>query len=141
MGKIYDESEIKNVAAWVWQTIQPGKVVALYGDMGSGKTTLVHAICDYLKVEDTVSSPTFSIINEYAFEEDGQQQTIYHMDLYRIKDEAEAIMAGVEDCLYSGSYCFVEWPEQAPNLLPAETVKVFISVAGDQKRRIEIEEK
>lgn len=141
MAKVYGESEIHDIAAWLWQQIQPYNVIALYGEMGSGKTTLVHALCDYLGVKDAVSSPTFSIINEYAFEDEGKPQTIFHIDLYRLKDEEEAIRAGVEDCFYSEAYCFVEWPERAPNLFPENVLKVFISIAEGGKRRIRLEGK
>ena len=141
MQKIYSETEIKNVAEWLWLQIQPHKVIALHGEMGTGKTTLVHALCDHLGVQDAVSSPTFSIINEYEFEKDNEPQTIYHIDLYRLKDEEEAVRTGVEDTLFSGAYCFVEWPEIAPEIFPEETLHVFMSLAEDGKRRIEIDGK
>ncbi len=138
MQKTYDETDIQQTAEWLWQQIPPQKVIALHGEMGTGKTTLVHALCDQLKVADTVSSPTFSIINEYEFEQEDKPQIIYHIDLYRLKDEAEAIRTGVEDCLYSGSYCFVEWPERAPALFPADTLHIYISLADNGKRNIKI---
>ena len=141
MQKIYSETEINDVAAWLWQQIQQYKGIALNGEMGTGKTTLVHALCDHLGVADAVSSPTFSIINEYAFEKGGEAQTIYHIDLYRLKDEEEAVRTGVEDTLFSGAYCFVEWPEIAPDIFPEETLHLFISLTEDGKRRIEIERK
>lgn len=141
MQKTYSEGEIHEAAAWLWQQIQPQKIVALHGDMGAGKTTLVHAICVHLDVRDTVSSPTFSIINEYEFEKDGKDQSIYHIDLYRLKDGEEAIRAGIEDCLYSNALCFVEWPERAPEIFPENTRHVFITLAEEGKRRIEIQEK
>lgn len=141
MQKTYSEDEIKEVAAWLWQQMHPYKVVALHGQMGTGKTTLVHALCDHLSVQDAVSSPTFSIINEYAFETEGKQETIYHIDLYRLKDEEEAVRTGVEDTLFSSAYCFVEWPEIAPEILPDDTLHVFINLADDGKRNIKIDGK
>ncbi|MFV0604444.1 MAG: tRNA (adenosine(37)-N6)-threonylcarbamoyltransferase complex ATPase subunit type 1 TsaE [Niabella sp.] len=138
MQKVYSLAAIKETASWLWQQIQPHKVIALHGNMGTGKTTLVHALCDYLGVEDAVSSPTFSIINEYEFEYQHKSQLIYHIDLYRLQNEEEAIRAGIEDCLYSGSYCFVEWPEKAAGLFPQNTLPVFISLAGNGDRLIEI---
>ncbi len=138
MQKTYSEAELKEVAAWLWQLMPPHKVAALHGQMGTGKTTLVHALCDHLNVQDAVSSPTFSIINEYAFEEEGKQQTIYHIDLYRLKDEEEAVRTGVEDTLFSGAYCFVEWPEIAPEILPENTLHVFITLTDGGKRHIKI---
>ena len=108
------------------------KVFAFHGEMGAGKTTFIHALCDVLKVKGNVSSPTFSIINEY----DAADQLVYHIDLYRIKDDEEALRAGVEDCLFSGNYCFVEWPEKAPSIFPDETVHVSIRVVDPQTRTI-----
>jgi len=101
--------------------------------MGAGKTTFIHALCDALEVEDSISSPTFSIINQYRTA-DGQ--TIYHMDLYRIKDENEAINAGVEDCLFGGDICLVEWPEKAAGIFPEETLHVTISSLDDITRKL-----
>ena len=135
--KNYALGEIKLAAQWLLGQIKDRRVVALHGDMGAGKTTLVSAVCDLLQVEDAVSSPTFSIINEYGYR-DGN---LYHIDLYRLKDEEEAIRTGVEDCLYSGDYCFVEWPDRAPGLFPPETLHVYINLEDDTHRRIKIGQK
>lgn len=130
--------QINTVARECWAAI-PGKtVLAFYGQMGAGKTTFIHALCDAKGVKDVVGSPTFSIINEYAYEEDGQQRVLYHMDLYRLKDEEEAQRAGVEDCLYSGHICLVEWPEKAPGLFPDDTVSIHIELVDTQTRRLKI---
>jgi tRNA threonylcarbamoyladenosine biosynthesis protein TsaE len=126
--------DIHRVAKDFWASVNGSPVVALHGQMGAGKTTFVHALCDAKKVVSTVGSPTFSIINEYSY--DGG--IIYHIDLYRLKDEEEAIRAGVEDCLYSGSICFVEWPERIPNLFPENTVHAYIKVVNTQERKLEI---
>jgi ATPase, YjeE family len=109
------------------------KVFALHGEMGAGKTTFIHALCEVMQVKDNISSPTFSIINQYNTA-DGK--LIYHMDLYRIKDENEAVQAGVEDCLYSGNTCFVEWPDKAPALFPDDTLHITITSAGDNTRKL-----
>jgi tRNA threonylcarbamoyladenosine biosynthesis protein TsaE len=103
--------------------------------MGAGKTTFIHALCEVMNVTDAISSPTFSIINHYKT---AAEQTIYHMDLYRIKDENEAINAGVEDCLYSGNICFVEWPEKAPGVFPDETLYITISSVNDNTRKLKL---
>ncbi len=89
--------------------------------------------------KDHIGSPTFSLINEYRFVEGGITRSIFHIDLYRLKDEEEAMNAGVEDCLYSGNVCFVEWPEKAPSLLPDYTVHVYMYPVNDQLRRLKIE--
>ena len=111
------------------------KVLAFHGEMGAGKTTLIHAVCDALNVKDTISSPTFSIINQYNT---SNGETIYHMDLYRIKDENEAVNAGVEDCLYSGNLCLVEWPEKATGIFPDNTLHITISSVDDNIRKLKL---
>ncbi len=111
------------------------KVFALHGEMGAGKTTFIHALCEAMQVEDVITSPTFSIINQYKTT---SGQTVYHMDLYRIKDENEAINAGVEDCLYSGNICLVEWPEKAPGIFPDDTLHVSIISVDDNTRKLQI---
>lgn len=135
MDVIFTLENINDAAKTFLQTIGNKKVIALHGQMGAGKTTFVHAICDVLKVKDTTSSPTFSIINEYN-SADGE--IIYHLDLYRLKDDQEAINAGVEDCFYSGNLCLVEWPEITPALFPDDTVDCYLSVLGENERRLEI---
>lgn len=107
--------------------------IALHGEMGAGKTTFVHALCTQLGVQGEVNSPTFSIINEYTTT---ANVTIYHIDLYRLKDEEEALQAGVEDCFNSADYCFVEWPEKAPYLFPANTIHLYISTINLNTRKL-----
>ncbi|WP_374166023.1 tRNA (adenosine(37)-N6)-threonylcarbamoyltransferase complex ATPase subunit type 1 TsaE [Arcticibacter sp. MXS-1] len=100
------------------------RVFLFYGEMGAGKTTLIKQLCALLGSEDTASSPTFSIVNEYK----SGGGVIFHFDFYRLKDESEAMDLGYEDYFYSGNYCFVEWPEKIPNLLPESYVEVAITV-------------
>jgi len=109
-------------------------VYAFHGNMGTGKTTFIHALCETLGVKDVISSPTFSIINQY---ETKTGESIYHIDLYRLKNEQEAILTGVEECLYSGKICFVEWPDIAPGIFPDTTLHIHISVIGEEMRKIE----
>jgi tRNA threonylcarbamoyladenosine biosynthesis protein TsaE len=131
----YNLSEIKKVARQLWGEYSSKKIWALQATMGSGKTTFIHALCDILKVSDVVGSPTFAIINEYASDIAG---TIFHMDWYRIKDEEEAVQAGCEDCIESGVYCFIEWPEKFPQLLPENTLHILLEAISNSERRITI---
>ena len=108
------------------------RVFAFYGKMGAGKTTFIKAICETLGVEDVVTSPTFAIVNEYK----APQGAVYHFDFYRIKNLREAYDIGCEEYFYSGSPCFVEWPELVEELLPEDTVKVQIEVREDGAREV-----
>jgi len=106
----------------------------IHGEMGAGKTTFIHALCKELGVTDIVTSPTFSIINEYNII---GGKIVYHMDLYRLKNDQEAVNAGVEDCLYSGNLCVVEWPDRAPAVFPDQTLHIYISLIGEEMRKIQ----
>ncbi|MCU0404917.1 MAG: tRNA (adenosine(37)-N6)-threonylcarbamoyltransferase complex ATPase subunit type 1 TsaE [Chitinophagaceae bacterium] len=110
-----------------------GNVIALYGPMGAGKTTLTSALIRQLGCPDIANSPTFSIINQYR---DPSNQPVYHMDWYRLRDAEEAIGAGVEDALYSGHLCIVEWPEIAEGLLPGNSLRLHIEPVDEMTRRI-----
>lgn len=116
-----------------------GKVFAFEGGMGAGKTTFITALCHAKGVKSPVSSPTFSLINEYSYTGNEGSHPIYHIDLYRIKNEQEAVDAGIEDCLYSGNICFVEWPQKAPNILPENTVHIYIEVLSENTRLLKID--
>lgn len=133
----YSLDEIDNIAARIWQEAYEVRIIALHGQMGAGKTTFIQALCRAKKVSSSVSSPTFSVINEYLY----PQGIIYHIDLYRLKDEEEAIRTGVEDCLYSGHICLVEWPERAPHLFDGMALHVFVETINDYTRRITFDNK
>lgn len=134
MVVIFSLDEIRQVAKQMLDQAGDSRVWAFHGSMGAGKTTLIEAICREAGVEDVMSSPTFSIINEYRTR---QGRTVYHMDLYRLSGEEEAIRAGVEECLYSGDLCLVEWPEKAPGIFPAGTFHCHISPEAEGKRKLE----
>ena len=114
---------------------KPNKVVLFNGLMGAGKTTFIKSLCKQLGVEDVTSSPTFSLVNEYEMP-DGKR--IYHFDLYRINSEIEALDMGIEEYLYSGNWCFIEWPEKIPNLLPENVTTVTIRETENGDRALEI---
>jgi tRNA threonylcarbamoyladenosine biosynthesis protein TsaE len=133
MDAIFGLEQIRQVAAAVWKEGKKHKVWAFHAEMGTGKTTFIHALCEVLGVSGAVSSPTFAIINEYNSHEAG---VIYHMDWYRLKDEEEAVNAGVEDCLLSGHLCLVEWPDKAEGLLPTDTYHIRMETLDAATRRI-----
>ena len=114
------------------------KVFALYGEMGAGKTTFVKAICEALGVTDTITSPTFAIVNEYHAETTGN--SIFHFDFYRINKIEEAYDFGYEDYFFSGNICFIEWPERVDPLLPDDCVRITITVDEDESRNVRIDE-
>ena len=129
---------IHKVAKEFWKATEGKTVFAFHGAMGAGKTTFIHALCDAKEIKDVVGSPTFSIINEYAYDCEGTKRALFHMDLYRVKDEEEALRAGVEDALFSGNICLVEWPDRAPGIFPDHTVHVHIEALDDKTRRLKI---
>ena len=132
---------IKEVATRFWKTAGGKKVFAFHGEMGAGKTTLIHALCDVKGVRGPVTSPTFSLINEYSYTEDGVEKKLFHLDLYRLKDEEEAARAGIEDCLYSDNICLVEWPEKAPGIFPPDTLHIYIEIMDSAYRKLGIDNK
>lgn len=112
------------------------KIFAFYGEMGAGKTTFIKALCSELNSLDVVTSPTFTLVNEYLTE---GENYIYHFDFYRIKKLEEAYDFGFEEYLDSDNYCFIEWPERIESLLPESHIKVRISVGDDQSRTIDLQ--
>ena len=117
------------------ELLDKGRIFAFYGKMGSGKTTFIKSICEELGVEDSINSPTFAIVNEY---EDRNQNTIYHFDFYRIKSIEEVYNMGYEEYLYGDAICFMEGPELIVELLPEETVKVFVEETEGGARSVKI---
>ena len=130
----YILADLQQAARHFWEVASSHRVIAFYGPMGAGKTTFIHALCRQQAVTSPLSSPTFSIINQYHYPEG----LLYHIDLYRLKDEEEAIQAGVEDCLYSGARCLVEWPERAPGIFPENTLQVHLRVKDPGTRILTI---
>ncbi|MEI7628855.1 MAG: tRNA (adenosine(37)-N6)-threonylcarbamoyltransferase complex ATPase subunit type 1 TsaE [Bacteroidota bacterium] len=133
MDAIFELAQIKAVAKAVWKEGKAHKVWIFHASMGTGKTSFIHALCEVLEVKDTVSSPSYALINEYESPIAG---TIYHMDWYRLKDEEEAIQAGIEDAIDSGNLCLIEWPEKAAGLLPDKPFEVYMEILNEKMRRL-----
>lgn len=126
--------QLNTIAKQILDYTSTHKKFAFYGEMGVGKTSLIKALSLHLGVLDAVSSPTFSIVNEYQADENTK---IYHFDFYRIEDEKEAYDMGYEEYFFSSAYCFIEWSEKIPNLIEEDMVQIKMSVEGN-KRRIEL---
>ncbi len=131
--KITSIDGLSTVAKKLIDQFPDHRVFALYGKMGAGKTTFIQAICKSLGSGDNVTSPTFALINEYNT---ANNSSIFHFDFYRINDLEEAYDLGYEDYIYSGNYCFIEWPEMIEPLLPENIVAVKIEVQGKENRLI-----
>ena len=129
----FKEEDIKQAARQFVESMGDNTIFAFYGKMGAGKTTFIKAVCEELGVDDTVTSPTFAIVNEY---EAAQGRPIYHFDFYRIKKVSEAYDMGCEEFFYSGHPCFIEWPELIEEVLPEETVNVTIEALPNGERRL-----
>jgi tRNA threonylcarbamoyladenosine biosynthesis protein TsaE len=136
MEVIFKLENIQEAAQQFLAAAGSAKVFAFHGEMGAGKTTFIHALCEAIGVKGNISSPTFSIINQYT---SNSGNIIYHMDLYRLKDDNEAINAGVEDCLYSGNICLVEWPEKAPGIFPEDSLHISITLIDATTRKLSAE--
>ena len=128
---IADLSDLPSAAKQLLQVCEGKKIFAFKGEMGAGKTTIIKTICEVMGVKDAISSPTFSIVNEYRSSKD---ERIFHFDFYRIKSINEAYDMGYEDYFYSDAYCFIEWPEKIEELLPPDHVKINILVDGEQRK-------
>jgi len=113
----------------------PNKVILFNGEMGVGKTTLIKQLCKTLGVNDATSSPTFSLVNEYQTE---TNQTVYHFDFYRLNKETEALDMGVDDYLYSGNWCFIEWSEKIASLIPEQHTVITIELLPTGERLLEL---
>lgn len=131
----YSQDGIEAVSPAILEYAAGRRIFLFYGDMGAGKTTLIKSLCASLGVSEPATSPTFSIVNEYV----SPAGKIYHFDFYRLKTETEALDMGYEEYFYSGAYCFIEWPEKIPNLLPEHFVRVSIRLTGDNEREITAE--
>jgi len=134
MNKNYSLESLSEIASEII-TSAKNKKVLFYGEMGVGKTTLIKEICKQLEVIDTVSSPTFSLVNEYKTL---KETSIFHFDFYRITKVEEALDMGIEEYLYDNSWCLIEWPQNVENLLPLESVQIHLSILDNGKRNVQL---
>jgi len=134
MYKSYSLENLSEIATAVITSVK-NKTLLFYGEMGVGKTTLIKEICKQLGVLDNISSPTFSLVNEYQTK---NNESIFHFDFYRIEEEEEALDMGIDDYFYNNNWCLIEWPENVENLLPLEAVEIHLSVLEDGQRNIQL---
>ncbi|WP_405604401.1 tRNA (adenosine(37)-N6)-threonylcarbamoyltransferase complex ATPase subunit type 1 TsaE [Polaribacter sp. Asnod1-A03] len=134
MDKNYSLEDLTSIATELISSVD-NKTLLFFGQMGVGKTTLIKEICKQLGVLDNISSPTFSLVNEY---QTSNNQKVFHFDFYRITDEEEALDMGIEDYLYNNDWCLIEWPENIENLLPLDAVKIHLTILDNEQRNIQI---
>lgn len=134
MNIVFSLDQLEEVAKQIIAQ-NPHKVILFHGEMGVGKTTLIKQLCKSLGVTEATSSPTFSLVNEYQANDN---QLVYHFDFYRLKNEIEAMDMGVDDYLYSGNWCFIEWAEKIPSLVPEHHSVVTIELLPNGKRSLEL---
>tara|TARA_B110001450_G_scaffold116924_1_gene110536 strand:- start:2270 stop:2683 length:414 start_codon:yes stop_codon:yes gene_type:complete len=130
----YQLSELKEISKKIISQFNTPKTLLFYGEMGVGKTTLIKELVKQLGVLEITSSPTFSIVNEYK----GKKNSVFHFDFYRITNEEEVYDIGIEDYFYQNAWCFIEWPEQIPNILPEDSIVIKLKKNLDETRIIEI---
>ena len=135
---LFNEKGEEVSALDILRQIEPHRVYAFDGQMGAGKTTFIKKLCEEMGTMDVVNSPTFAIVNVYDVEQPYKGE-VYHFDCYRLKDIREAMDFGAEEYLYSGNYCFIEWPEMIEPLLPEDTVWIKIEVTENGDRRLTVE--
>ncbi len=128
----YTITELPAIATKILET-STSKNILFFGEMGSGKTTLIKEIVKQLGVHDTVSSPTFSIVNEYMSDDD---QTVFHFDFYRIENEQEAFEIGLDEYFEKNAWCLAEWPENVKNLLPLNRTEIHITILDMDTRKL-----
>jgi len=134
MNKNYSLVDLSIIASEII-LLAKSKTLLFYGQMGVGKTTLIKEICKVLKVQDSISSPTFSLVNEY---QTSNQNKVFHFDFYRITNEEEALDMGIEEYFYNNDWCLIEWPKNIENLLPLEAVEIHLTILDDGKRNIQL---
>ncbi len=134
MNKNYSLEELSQIAKAIISSVK-NKTLLFYGEMGVGKTTLIKEICKQLHVTDTISSPTFSLVNEYQTR---LEEKVFHFDFYRIEEEEEALDMGIDEYFYNNEWCLIEWPQNIENLLPLDAVQIHLSILDNGQRNIQL---
>ena len=134
MDKNFSLEDLASIAAEIISSVK-NKTLLFYGEMGVGKTTFIKEICQQLGILDNISSPTFSLVNEY---QTSKKEKVYHFDFYRIEEEEEALDIGIEEYFDSDAWCLVEWPENIENLLPLDAAQIHLSILDDEQRNIQL---
>ena len=135
MEVTFSLNEIQSVVKQLLNTPGLKKVITFHAEMGVGKTTFIKEIVKQLGVEDNSSSPTFSLVNEYTT---SNGETVYHFDLYRLNSEEEAYDMGIDEYFYSGNWCFIEWPEKTPNLIPIDHASIHMKITDKGERELRL---
>jgi tRNA threonylcarbamoyladenosine biosynthesis protein TsaE len=138
MSRLYGITDLSEITKELAQIISQFRVVTFTGNLGAGKTTLIKMLCWHWGVKETVNSPTFSLVNQYSTEGGEVGDVLFHIDLYRLKNEEEAFDAGIEEHLFSGHLCLVEWPEKAIGIIPDNTLRVEITTQDHEQRHIRV---
>ena len=135
---ISSPQELESVAQELLKFANSRQKMAFYAEIGAGKTTLIQSICNLLHVKEKVTSPTFSLVNEYHTNSalEGAGQKVFHIDLYRLNNIQEALDIGIEDYLYEPAYTFIEWPELVESILPEDIVRIKIEILENSNRKI-----
>lgn len=133
MKIVFTLNELQSVVKQLLNTQGLKKIITFHAEMGAGKTTVIKEIVKQLGVNDNSSSPTFSLVNEYLSD---NKEVIYHFDLYRLNSEEEAYDMGIDEYFYSGNWCFIEWPEKTPNLIPIDHAAIHIKILDNGNREL-----
>lgn len=131
-------SDLPNAVEWLLKEAKGRKKIMLYGTMGMGKTTFSQAFCQHLGVKNMATSPTFSLVNEYVYDDNGVEKLIHHLDLYRLKSLEEALDIGIEDYLFDDNYCLIEWPQIIEPLLDDDVLKISLEFSDNSIRKVVI---
>ena len=135
--QIDNKEQLGKIVQIVLEEYKDYRIFAFFGELGSGKTTIIQEICKALNMQDVINSPTFSIVNEYWSND--KKRVVYHFDFYRIKKIEEVFDFGYEEYFYSGNYCFIEWPELVEEIIPPDTIPIYIEVGTDEERVLQFE--